>query len=617
MRMDQHQKTTSCRRALTCAAVVLGFSVFAAAGCGRRGGETAEFRDTVPLPAETMLVETASIGNYGGRFVFGVTNGPKTFNAIMANEASSSDITSGRLFIGLADFDNGTQKDGPLLAKSWELAPDGLTWTFHLREGARFSDGHPMTADDVLFSFAVAYDATLHPSIQDLLKMNGKNWEVSAPDQHTVVIKTPEPNAMVVPLAGSLPIMPKHVLEPAFKDGTFASAYNVSTPPDKLVTSGPWRLQQYVPNEKTVLTRNPYWFGVDRERHRLPYLDELVYLVVPDQDAADLKFRSGELDGLDNVKPENYRWYEEHQQEGNYTLYDLGPALSSNFFWFNLNLVRKETPGKKIGQPQVGPMKYGWFNHPVFRRAVSMAVDREAMIPSIFFGYGVKNWSTSSPGNKLWHSPDIVQHDYNVQEAKRLLASLGWKDTDGNGVLEDTRGNEVGFTMKTNSDNQLRVGMANFIRDDLSKVGIKVTLVPVDFNTLISNIRDDFQYESILLGLQSGVPPDPSLGQNVWRSSGGTHFWNMRQPKPETAEETRIDRLMDVMVMTPDFDKRKAAWIEIQNIVNEQSWFEWLPILKVKVPVKNRFGNVQPSVIPHRILWNIDRLYVKSAANPS
>src|SRR4029077_16490525 len=135
---------------------------------------------------------------------------------------------------------------------------------------------------------------------------------------------------------------------------------------------------------------------------------------------------------------------------------------------------------------------------------------------------------------------------------------------DGNGVLEDTRGNEIGFTLKTNSDNQLRVGMANFIRDDLSKVGIKVSLVPVDFNTLITNIRDDFQYESILLGLQSGVPPDPGMGQNVWRSSGGTHHWNMRQPKPETPQEARIDALMDVMLSTPDFDKRKAAWVEIQ-----------------------------------------------------
>ena len=269
------------------AAVVMGLTVCLTAACGQRGGNSAAFKDAVPLPKEPLVMETASIGSYGGRFVIGATSGPKTFNSMMANETSSSDIT-GRMFVGLADFDNATQKDAPLLAKSWELAADNLTWTFHLREGAAFSDGHPITAEDVLFSFAVAYDAKLHPSVQDLLKMNGRSWDISAPDPHTVVIKTPAPNAMLIPLASSVPVLPRHVLEPAFKDGSFASVYNVSTPPDKLVTSGPWRLSQHVPGEKTVLARNPYWFGVDGQNHRLPYLHvddervEIFFLHRPD-----------------------------------------------------------------------------------------------------------------------------------------------------------------------------------------------------------------------------------------------------------------------------------------------------------------------------------------------
>src|SRR5262249_49868569 len=154
------------------------------------------------------------------------------------------------------------QQSIPALAKSWERADDGLTWTFHLRKGASFSDGHPITAEDVLFNFEVAYDPTAHPSVQDLLIMNGKKWDIRAPDPYTVVIKTPAPNAMVVPLASDVPIMPKHILEPAFRSGNFVSAYNVSTPPDKLVTSGPWQLQEYLPGEKTVVTRNPYWYQI-------------------------------------------------------------------------------------------------------------------------------------------------------------------------------------------------------------------------------------------------------------------------------------------------------------------------------------------------------------------
>jgi peptide/nickel transport system substrate-binding protein len=589
--------------ALACAAL--------AAGCGGAGTASARYEDPHPLPAEPMVVQVNEVGTYGGRFVLAQTSSPKTFNAIMANETSSTDITQ-LMFTTLANFDNGKQVDYPELARAYEVAEDGLTWTFHLRRGALFSDGRPITSADVLFSFELAYDDSLHPSIQDLLKPGGREMEVTAPDSYTVVIKSATTYALMVPAVGSLRIMPRHVLEASYRAGDYASAYNASTPPAELVTSGAWTLKEYVPGEKTVLTRNPYWFGVDQENHRMPYLDELVFLVVPDQDAADLKFRAGEVDGVDNVKPENYQWYEDNQEANNYTLHDLGPALNTNFFWFNLNRVREPKPGYKVGQTYLDPVKYRWFSNREFRRACSEAVDRDAMIRSIFFGDAVKNWSTSTPGNKEWHTPGIPAYDYNPEQAKKRLASLGWKDKNGDGFLEDQGGNTISFTMKTNSDNKIRTQIVNFIRDDLAKVGIKVVPAPADFNTLITNLRQDFQYETIVLGLQSGVPPDPGMGQNVWRSSGLTHYWNIKQPRPETPEEAEIDRQMDLLIGTNDMTARHAAWTKIQSIVNEECWVVWLPSLVAKVPVRNRFGNVQPSVIPHRILWNIDRVFVKS-----
>jgi len=178
-------------------------------------------------------------------------------------------------------------------------------------------------------------------------------------------------------------------------------------------------------------------------------------------------------------------------------------------------------------------------------------------------------------------------------------------------VLEDSRGNKVTFTLKTNSDNTLRIALANFVKDDLAKIGVNVVLAPADFNTIITNLRSDFQYEAILLGLQSGVPPDPGMMQNVYRSSGLTHFWNLTQPKPATAEEARIDRLMDDIISSQDQDARKKAYKEVESIVNEQAWFIWLPIANQKVPISNRFGNVQPSILPHRIIWNSDILFAK------
>ncbi len=232
-------------RAMWC--VALGICALTDGGCRRRAADAVEYSDPHPLPEEPLVVEAESVGGYGGRFVLPQTGSPRTFNGLMANETSSTDITVRNLFITLVDYDQGAQKVVPMLAKSWEVSPDGLTWTFHLRQGAKFSDGYPITSADVLFSAQVALDETLHPPIQDQLKLNGKPFEFSAPDASTVVVRSPTPVATMLISIGSLEILPKHVLEGAFKNGTFASAYNLATPPDQIVTSGPWRIEQYVP----------------------------------------------------------------------------------------------------------------------------------------------------------------------------------------------------------------------------------------------------------------------------------------------------------------------------------------------------------------------------------
>jgi peptide/nickel transport system substrate-binding protein len=594
----------------------LGLSLLAmwlvgTAGCGGKANTASAYVDPHPLPIDTLTVDVPEIGTHGGRFVLAQTQPPRTFNSIMANESSSYDVTDGRLYTTLVDFNNASQTMTPQLAKSWEISPDGRVSTWHLRRGAAFTDGHPITSEDVLFSFEVYMDDTLHVALYDFFQPYGKKFKVSAPDSYTVVIELAGPYAMLVPIVGSVYIHPKHMLERAYRSGTFASAYNVGTPPESIVTSGPWKLKEYVPNEKTVLTRNPYWCGVDARGQRLPYLDELVFLIVPNQDTAALKFEAGEVDALDDVKPENYETYEKGHQKGNFTFYDLGPALNTNFFFFNLNRVRDGKSGKRIGSTYMDPVKYAWFSNRDFRRAVSKAIDRDAIIKSVYHGYAVKNWSTTTPGNKIWGSPQPDGYDYDPEGAKRLIAGLGWKDTNGDGVIEDTRGNPVRFSMKTNSSNLMRVASMNFIKDDLAKIGVQVDASPLDFNSLITSLRTDFQYESVLLGFQSGTPPDPGMSQNVYRSSGITHYWNVRQPKPETPVEARIDELVEANVNTMDMTERKRTFGEIQRLVNEEAYLIWLPAIVYKVPIRNRFGNVHPTVIPHRVIWNIDKVFVK------
>lgn len=586
------------------------------AGCGGGAKGRGAFVDRLPLPADPMTMAMDEPGKHGGRFVVGATSSPKTFNPIMANETSSNDILQ-QMFISLTDIDYRTQADIPMLAKSWEISGDGRTVTYHLRRGACFSDGHPITSADVLFGLDVIMDPVLHPSMQDGLKIEvagkAQPFTYSAPDSYTVVVHTPAPDALVLAHVANLRVVPKHVLEGVWKAGNFASAYNTATAPDSLVTSGPWKLKTYSENEKTVLERNPYWFGVDARNQRLPYLDELVFRVAKDQDVAAQMFHAGELDGLDNVKAEDYRQYEADSRTKGFTLYDVGPSFNTNFLWFNLNRVRTAEKGKRPGDPKAEPYKYAWFSNRDFRRAVSHAIDRDAIIQGPFFGYGVKGWSLLTQGNARWYDSTITAADHDPARARALLDGLGLTDRNGDGVREDAAGHPVSFTLMFNGDNKLRASMATLIQDDLAKVGIKLVPSGLDFNTLVTRTRTDQDYDACLLGLGSAVPADPGMGANFWKSTGITHYWDMKQPegKPDTPAEARINEAFQRNVGTTDLAARKAAYHDMSQTLNDETFLVWLPTQLMRLPVSSRFGNVHPSPMPHRILWNSPAIFQK------
>ncbi len=583
-------------------------------GGGARGG--ASYVDKLPLPQDTLTMATDELGHYGGRFVAGATASPKTFNSIMQYETSSNEIVQ-QLFASLTDIDYRTQEDVPLLAKSWEFSDGGRTVTFHMRHGARFSDGVPITSDDVKFCFDVVMDSTLHPSMQDGLVMpiNGKAvaYTYSAPDSYTFVVTAPAVDALLLSHVSNIRVLPRHILERAFKAGNFASSYTTATPPESLVTSGPWRLKSYLENQNTVLVRNPYWFGVDGKGKRLPYLDEVVFKVAKDQDVAAQMFHAGELDGLDNVKAEDYKQYTADAQAKGFTNYDVGPSFNTNFIWFNLNRVRTPGKGKKLGAPEVEPYKFAWFANRDFRRAVSMAIDRDAIIKGPYYGYGVKSWSIMTQGNARWYDSTVTGADHDPEAAKALLDKLGLKDRNGDGIREDAAGHPVSFTVIFNADNKLRASMATLIQDDLNKVGIKLVPSGLDFNTLLSKTRSDHQYEACMGGLGSAVPSDPGMGANFWKSSGLTHFWDNKQPegKPDTPAEGRIDAMFQRNVGTTDLAARKAAYHDMSQTLNDETLVVWLPTLLMRLPVSDLFGNVHPSPMPHRILWNADRIFQK------
>ena len=349
----------------------------------------------------------------------------------------------------------------------------------------------------------------------------------------------------------------------------------------------------------------------------------VAFLSVPDQDAADLKFRAGELHGLDNTKPENYKWYEEHQKEGNFTLYKLGPEMNSQFFWFNLNKVQPPLPGeklpsgRKVGDPFVDPVKYAWFSNPVFRRAVSMAVDRDAMIPASFFGHAVKNWSTTSAGNKVWYraGPGALRlQPGGVEEAAR---GLGWKDSDGDGVLEDTHGHPDQLRDEDQRRQQDARRHGELHQGRSGEGGHQDDARAGRLQHAHHQPAPDFQYDSILLGLQSGVPPEPDeRPERVALERPHALMEHQAAEARDRRKEAQIDQLIDENSPPTTIWTRQKAWQGNPDDRQRAGLDHLAADSRLQVPISNKFGNLQPSIMAHRLLWNIERVYVKEAARP-
>ena len=595
---------------------VLVLLALVASGCGGSGGEgsgnpgTTDAQgnysgvarpDTVPVPEEPQTVDIT--GKYGGRYVSTVRQDPKTWNALMANEASTTTFTSGPLYGGIVTWDYITQEYEPDLATAWEVDETGTVWTFTLRRGARWSDGAPYGVDDVIFTMDLVYDETVHPSVAELCKVQGEPFGYEKVDDHTVRFTLPGTYAAFLEAISSVRIMPEHALRDAYENGTFVSAFGVNTPPEEIVTSGPWRVKRYYPQERVVLEPNPYYHRFDRDGKRLPYLDELVYLVVPDQNAELLKFQSGESDEL-YFRAEDYASMKDGEAEGNYTVIDMGQEMGTNFFWLNQNL--RSNPD--TGEPFVDPVKLKWFRDREFRRALSHAVDRDGIVETVFYGIAEPLYGSIPPVNRKWHNPDILRFPYDPDKAKAALDAAGYRDRDGDGFREDPEGNRIAFTILTQPDNRERQGMCNILKDDFARVGIDLTVATVEFNTIIQKLRTTWDYDCILLGLTGGVPPSAYTSQNVWQSSGRTHFWSPEQPEPSYEWEAEIDHLMEEVVSARTEEEAIELFNRVQRIVSEEQPATYLVSRRGLIAIRNHFAGLQPSVMRPWVLWASERI---------
>jgi peptide/nickel transport system substrate-binding protein len=356
---------------------------------------------------------------------------------------------------------------------------------------------------------------------------------------------------------------------------------------------GAYVVADYRPGRSLILARNPRYWKRDRQGRQLPYIERIQFDIQSNRELETLRFSRGEIDMITNLDAETF---ERLRSQGVSGIVDAGATDESEFLWFN-----------QVQRSPVPEHKRAWFRSGTFRKAISMAVNRADIVRLVFRGHAEAAGGPFSTANKLWFNPKVRPDAFAPQHALTLLAKDGFQLRGK--ALYDRHGNAVEFSLVTNSGNKARARMAALIQQDLSRIGIKVSVAPLEFGSLVDRISRSYAYEACLLGFVN-VDPDPNGQMNVWMSSGASHQWNPGQAAPETPWEAEIDRLMRVQASTLDQKKRKASFDRVQEIIAAEAPFIYLVTTNALVAVRGSVGNVLPSAFRPQLLWNAENLTI-------
>ena len=553
----------------------------------------------------------------GSQLILVTPSDPATFNFAMNNSPYS---IFPYIYRGLVRENGLTAELEPALAESWSISPNKLQISFTLREGLKWSDGQPLTADDVIFTYQDIYLNNKIPTVyKDWLRIGSTDTfpSVQKLDERRVQFTLPEPFAPFLRVAGTLAILPAHKLRSsvlandAEGNPQFLSTWSTETNPQQIVGNGPYILESYTPSQRVVFRRNPYYWRFDAQGNHLPYIERIILPIISSSDNQLLRFRSGELDSL-KIKPEMFSLLKREEMRGKYTIHNGGPELLIRFVGFNLNKARNAE-----GEPFVDPIKSRWFNSLAFRQAVAYAIDRERMKNNIYRGLGELQHSPIAVQSPYYLSPEegLKVYNYNPQKAKKLLLDNGFQYNSQQELL-DWDGNRVQFSILVKSEEKSRADAAVQIQQDLSKIGIKADLQVLNFNVVLNKLLSSRDWECYVGSFEAGVV-EPNLVSLFWYSGGSFHQFNQgSQPGEPPLEgwevsgwEREIDNLFTAGVQELDEGKRQAIYGRFQQLVAEE-----LPVFFLVNPlsfqaVRDHVKNLKFSAL-EGAFWNIDELKI-------
>src|SRR5580693_4493580 len=510
-----------------------------------------------------------------GELRFCLRSEPKTFDPLKVEDDASVAI---RYLTGgvLVRMNRQTQALEPELAKSLTVSKDGRQITFILRGGVSFSDDTPFSAEDVAYTVQQLMDPALHSPTGDAFRSGPGNTETKIISPTQISITFP------APVAG---------LDRQFDQVAILSAHS---PKKEMAVLGAFMVADYKPGVTVLLKRNPNYWKTDAQGRKLPYLDSIRLDIQPNRDVEMLRFKRNEIDLINSLDSE---YFDKLAATSPQLVHDAGPSLDSEQMWFN-----------EVAKSPLPNYKKNWFRSANFRRAISQAINRDDLARVVFRGHAQAAVGPVSPANKFWFNASLKPDVYSPDTALKALQGEGFRME--NGTLKDKDGNEVIFSVITNSGNKYRERMATMIQEDLQKIGIHVNVVTLDFPSLIERMTQTFDYEAILLGL-TNVGLDPSEQMNVWLSSSENHQWNPSEKSPETPWEAEIDRLMRAQASSADAQKRKESFDRVQEIAVEQAPFIYLVNRNALSAVAAKVQGASPVILVPQTYWNVERLAVK------
>jgi peptide/nickel transport system substrate-binding protein len=540
-------------------ALILGLIVLAAwlpAGCD---GPSKKEPAKAPAPAQGAAAPQPAEPVPGGRIVMATIGEPSNLIPPLSTDSASHEVASW-LYVSPLRYDKDIQLEC-MAAERYEVAEDGKLLKFWLRPGIRWTDGVELTAEDVEFTYKLMIDpATPTAYAEDYKQVQS----LTVTGKYSFEVRYAEPFARsLVTWAGA--ILPKHLLA-----GQNLMNTTYSREP---VGAGPYKLVSWEPGRRLVLDVNPDYF------EGRPYIDQIVYRIIPDTSTMFLELKAGNLDMMD-LTPQQY-------------LYQTsGPAWDADWRKFKYLSFAYTYLGYNLKSP--------FFADVRVRRAIAQAVNKEDIIKGALLGLGLPTVGPYKPGTWMYDTA-IKDYVFDPALAKKLLAEAGWEDRDGDGVIEDVGGRPFSFTILTNQGNEQRVKAATIIQSQLSAIGVKVAIRTVEWAAFIKEFVDKGNFDALILGWS--ITQDPDV-YDVWHSSkavpGGLNFVGYKNPE--------VDALLDRGRHSLDQGARKQIYDAFQEILHRDQPYLFLYAPYALPILSSRIQNV--AAAPAGITYNFTKWWI-------